>query len=122
MSGYNQPSSSGPNYNITLQPATSMPNSFNTPLQPSSSSLFSSQPVIQGPSYIQPPATHQQQQQQALSPAIQWNNAPMQPAMSPQPASQPPWQQAPASSNFGAVLQPTKKETSFDWSDLDPMR
>jgi hypothetical protein len=121
MSGYNQPSSSGPNYNITLQPATSMPNSFAAPLQPSSSSLFPSQPAIQAPSYMQPLAT-QQLQPQALSPAIQWGNAPIQPAWSPQPSSQPPWQQQPASSNFGAVLQPTKKETSFDWSDLDPMR
>lgn len=109
-----QPLTSGPNYNSVLTPTAPMSGSFPSPLQPYSSSAFTSPPAVHAPSYVQP---HPQvAQASGFSPAIQWNNAPMQPAASPQPPEQ---QSQP---NFGSVLQPTKKETSFDWSDLDPMR
>lgn len=108
---------SGPNYNLSFSPqAPSMTalqpssNSFMQPLQPQSSSL--SQPPVQSTSIhwnaITPLAP-----QNAAPPAVNWSAA-TQPSQA--PSSNPPgW-------GGSTVLQPTKKETTFDWGDLDPMR
>jgi SCY1-like protein 2 len=108
--------SSGPNYNVTLSPqAPNMSMSlqptssgFMQPLQPQTSSMASHSPAAL-PSGIQwntiaPPNT---------SASVQWSSAT---PLAPKPATGPPgW-------GGNAVMQPTKKETTFDWGDLDPMR
>lgn len=129
----------GPNYNISLTPQapSSQAGSMGMmqPLQPSSSSSssFSMAPMQHSTSSNAPTL--------APAPSIQWNrpSGPASPpsstpALQPSPAIQwgrpnpqpaasvmtPNLQQPPP--GFGSVLQPTKKETNFDWSDLDPMR
>lgn len=118
-SGYRQPMTStasmasGPNYNLSMSP---QPPTMSMSLQPSSNAFM--QPLQ--------PQTSARPQPAVASAGIQWSTptiAPQQatasgswPAATPKPASAPPgWGGA-------TVLQPTKKETTFDWGDLDPMR
>lgn len=107
---------SGPNYNLSFSPqAPSMTalqpssNSFMQPLQPQQSSL--SQPPVQSTG-IQWNTITPLAPQNAAPPAVNWSAA----TPSQGPSSNPPgW-------SGSTVLQPTKKETTFDWGDLDPMR
>lgn len=109
------PSTSGPNYNISLtaqapamqalQPSSG---SFMQPLQPQSSSLGQTFTPSMGIQWSSPPIAPQTTPHQSGGP---WSSA--SPGI--QPSAPPGWAGT-------AVLQPTKKETSFDWGDLDPMR
>lgn len=85
------------------------------PLQPVSSpqpSYSASQPVAPAIQWGAPAPMAQMQSQ-----PIQWGSSAMSPA--PPPPSN---TTSPPPGWGSSVLQPTKKETSFDWADLDPMR
>lgn len=100
-----------PNY---MQPMQPMNIALSTPLVPSpminqtlQSASSPSIPVVSRTPAIDWKTSNGQQNQQT----VQWGNQHMQPVV-----TQPPgW-------NPSVILQPQKKETNYDWGDLDPMR
>jgi len=99
--------------------------SFMAPMQPSSRSAAAPTPspgAIQWNNPMSPSASAATfasgQNTLQPSPAIQWGKASPQPTPSPSLAPT-----SPMPPGYGSsILQPTKRETTFDWSDLDPMR
>ena len=118
---------SSPNYNVPMagqQPTMSLASNtgFMQPLQPTTSSLYP-RASNAGPSYMSPmqaqPASSASTPVMAPS-TIRWDSTPaLQPSTMMQPQQ---LQPSPVHWGSGAILQPKKKETSYDWSDLDPMR